>query len=120
MSNGERRLKLSYQRAPGGAQYAIDFAVDDTWSSATINIVAGGAWPQGSSEPGRLIRTLEWKISGRFEPGIIPAAELRANCSRKSTAPSRSTHPNSARRVKVLQAQTKTRSDGHFRIGFQH
>lgn len=83
VSNGERRLKLSYQRAPGEAQYAIDFAVDDTWSSATIDIVAGGAWPQGSSEPGRLIRTLEWKISGRFEPGIIPAAELQSELQQK-------------------------------------
>ena len=81
--DGERRIRMTYQKSAGSPTVSVVMTADETWARVSFEMNAN-APPNADAD--RVIQSLEMKFGGTFVPGLIPAAELQAEISRKFEA----------------------------------
>jgi hypothetical protein len=81
--DGERRIQMTYQKSRGSPTVSVVLTADETW--ARVNFEISASTPQ-NTDPDRVIQSLKMTLGGQFVPGLIPAAELQAELTRKMEA----------------------------------
>ena len=81
--DGERRLRLNYRKAGSNTTISALMSADDKWSRVSFTISIKGDMSAKDSDYVNAIRSIDLNIDGAFEPGSIPAEQLKSQLSTK-------------------------------------